>query len=77
MIEKIVHDQTNKFFSENNILYNVQSGFRQNNSTYLCLTHLTDKILKGFDENLLTGMTLIDLQKAFGTINLEVFVTKT
>ena len=76
VIEKIVHDQRNKFFSENNILYNVQSGFRPNHSTYLCLTHLTDKILKGFEEHLLTGMTLIDLQKAFGTINHEVLLQK-
>ena len=76
VIEKIVHDQRNKFFSENNILYNVQSGFRPNHSTYLRLTHLTDKILKGFEEHLLTGMTLIDLQKAFGTINHEVLLQK-
>ena len=38
-----------KFFSEKNILYNFQSGFRPNQSTNLCLAHLTDKILKGFD----------------------------
>ena len=33
---------------------------------------LTDKILKGFDEGLLTGMILIDLQKAFDTINHQI-----
>ena len=27
------------------------------------------KVLKDFDDGLLTGMILIDLQKAFGTIN--------
>ena len=27
---------------------------------------LHDKILKGFDKGLMTGMILIDLQKAFG-----------
>ena len=32
-------------------------------STNLCLVHLTDKILKGFDGGLLTGMILVDLQK--------------
>ena len=52
IIEKVVHDQ-----------YNYQSGFRVNHSTNLCLSFLTDKILKGFDEGLLTGMILIDLQK--------------
>ena len=43
----------------------------------MCLAHLTDKILKGFDESLLTGMILIDLQKAFDTINHEVLLQKT
>ena len=76
MIQRIVHDQTNKFFSENNILYNFQPGFRQNHSTNLCLAHLADKILKEFDEGLLTGMILIDLQKAFDTINQEVLLQK-
>ena len=76
MIERIVYEQTNKFFSENNILYNFQSGFRQNHSTNLCLAHLTDKILKEFDEGLLTGIILIDLQKVFGTTNHEVLLQK-
>ena len=65
-----------KFFSEKNILYNFQSGFRPNQSTNLCLAHLTDKILKGFDEGLLNGMILIDFQKAFDTINHEVLLQK-
>ena len=76
MIERIVHDHTNKFLSENNILYNFQSGFRPNHSTNLCLAHLTNKMLKGFDEGLLTGMTLIDLQKAFDTKKSQVLLKK-
>ena len=36
VIERIVQDQTNKFLSQNNILYNFQSGFRPNHSTNLC-----------------------------------------
>ena len=51
---------------------NYQSGFRGNHSTNRCLFFLTDKILKGFDEGLLTGMILIDLQKAFDTIVHEI-----
>ena len=56
----------------NNLLYNYQSGLRTNHSSSLCLSFLTDKILKGFDEGLLVGMILIDLQKAFSTINHEI-----
>ena len=49
-------------------------GFRENHSTNLCLPYLTDQILKGFDEGLLTGMILIDLQKAFDTIVNEILI---
>ena len=57
-------------------MYNFQSGFRPNYSANLCLSHLPHKILNGFDEGLLTGMILIDIQKAFGTINYEVLLQK-
>ena len=36
IIGKVVHDQTNAFLSDENILYNYQSGFRVNHSTNLC-----------------------------------------
>ena len=58
------------------MLYNYQSRLRTNHSTNLCLSFLTDKILKGFDEGLLTGMILIDLQKACDTINHEILLKK-
>ena len=77
IIERVIYDQPNAFLSDEDILYNYQSGFRGNHSTNLCLSFLTDKILKGFDKGLLTGMILIDLQKAFGTIDQEILFKKT
>ena len=76
IFEKVVHDQTNAFLSDENILYNYQSGFRANNSTNLCLSFLTDKVLKGFHEGLLTGMILINLQKAFDTPDHKILLHK-
>ena len=73
---KVVYDQTNEFVLDNKILYNYQSGFRTNHSTNLCLSFLTDQVLKRFDQSLLTGMILIDLQKAFDTINHEILLKK-
>ena len=37
---------------------------------------MNDKILKGFDDGLVTGTILIDLQKAFDTINLDIYLKK-
>ena len=59
--ERVVLDQTEEFLSLNKILYDYQSGFRKNHSTDACLSFLNDKILKGFDDGLVTGMILIDL----------------
>ena len=41
-----------------------------------CLSYLQDKVTKGFDSGLLTGMILIDLQNAFDTIDHKILIEK-
>ena len=72
VFERVVLDQTEELLSLNKILYDYHSGFRKNHSTDTCLSFLNEKILKGFDDGLVTGMILIDLQKAFDTINHDI-----
>ena len=74
VFERVVLDQTEEFLSLNNILYDSQSGFRKNHPTDSCLSFLNNKILKGFDDGLVSGMILIDLQKAFDTINHDIIL---
>ncbi len=76
IFEKIIHTKTQQFLDENDILYKFQSGFRQNHSTDTSLSYLNDKILHGFDNGCFTGMILIDLQKAFDTIDHNIFFKK-
>ena len=76
LFEKIIHGQTKDYLDQNNILYKYQSGFRTKHSTDTCLSLLNDKILTGIDNGMLTGMILIDLQKAFDTIDHEIFFSK-
>ena len=76
VFERVVFNQTEEFLSLNKVLYDYQSGFRKNHSTDTCLSFLNDKILKGFDDGLLTGMILINLQKAFDTINHDILLKK-
>ena len=76
IFEKIIHNQTQAYLDENKILYKFQSGFRQNHSTDSALSYLSDKIQCGFDKGLYTGMILIDLQKAFDTIDHYIFLKK-
>ena len=74
VIEKVIHDQTSTFLNSKQLLYTYQSGFRKKHSTDFCLSYLNAKILKGFDKDLMTGMILIDLQKAFDTIDHDVLL---
>ena len=76
VFERVVLNQTGKFFSLNKVSHDYQSGFRKNHSTDTCLSFLNDKILKGFDDGLVTGMILIDLQKAFDTIDHDILLKK-
>ena len=76
VFERVVRDQTEEFFSLNKILYDYQSGFRKNHSTDTCLSFLNDKILKCFDDGLVTGMILIKLQYAFNAINHDILLKK-
>ena len=65
-----------EYLTDSKILHKYQSGFRRNHSTDTCLSYLTDKIVTSFDSGLLTGMILIDLQKAFDTINHDILLKK-
>ena len=76
IFERIVHSQTQNYLDKHKILYKYQSGFRPLHSTDTCLTLLNDNILSGIDKGLLTGVILIDLQKAFDTIDHDIFLMK-
>ena len=72
IFEKVMHSKTIEYLTDNNILYKYQSDFHKNHLTDSSLSYLTDKILAGFDSGLLTGMILINLQKAFDTIKHDI-----
>ena len=53
-----------------------QSGFRTNHSTDLCLAQLIEFVATGMDKQINTGMILVDLQKAFDTLDHGVLIEK-
>lgn len=71
ILEKSVYSLLEKFLMTI-ILYEVQSGFRNSYSTDTCLIHLMDHIRNNNSKGLYTGMVMLDLQKAFGTVNHDI-----
>ena len=76
VIEKVIHNQTEIVLDKNKVSYKYQSGVRRSFSTNSCLTLLTDKTNKCFESGKYTGLILIDLQKAFDTIDHEILLKK-
>ena len=69
LLEKSVYVQLEGYLLKNNLLYEFQSGFRSRFSTDTCLAYLTDFIRYQTSKDLYTGMILLDLQKAFDTVD--------
>ena len=65
ILEKLVCVQIERYFKENDIIYEFQSGFRHDYSTETCLIHLTDYLRTETSQGRFVGMVLLDLQKRF------------
>ena len=76
ILERAVYVQMEKHLKDNNILYNFQSGFRTSYSTDTCLINLQDGIRMEISQGKYVGMVLIDLQKAFDTVDHDILLEK-
>ena len=72
----MVYDQLETYLDEIKLLYDLQSGFRPKYSTDTCLIHLTDFIQFQMDKGNAVGMVLLDLQKAFDTLDHSILLSK-
>ena len=79
-IEKIVEKPTYKrlytFLNNNDIIYNLQFGFRQQYSTSHALINITENIRKALDDGNIGCGVFVDLQKAFDTVDHQILLAK-
>ena len=76
MLEKLMYKRVYNFLIENNIIYDLQFGFRQKFSASHALINLTKNMRQTLDEGYIGCGIFVDLQKAFDTLDHEVLLSK-
>ena len=76
VFEKCVHKQLLQYLIDNNLIYDYQSGFRPHHSTDTCLTYLADTIKASISKGNLVRMMLLDVQKAFDSVDHSILCNK-
>lgn len=76
IFEKIVYKQFYDYLDKHDLVYKFQSGFRSSFSTDSALTYMCDRIRYNMDDGFYTGLVLLDLQKAFDTVNHDILLKK-
>ena len=76
ILKKLMYKRVCQFLTENNIIYDLQFGFKQTFSTAHVLINLTENIRQVLDEGHIGCGIFVDLQKAFDTVDQEILLAK-
>ena len=76
IFEKVVHQQVVDFLDLCNILSSSQSGFRNAHSTDTAVICVSDFILDELSKGNYVGAVLVDLKKAFDTVDHQILLKK-
>ena len=76
MLEKLMYKRLYAFLDYNNIIYDLQFGFRQQYSTSHALINITENIRKALDDGNIGCGVFVDLQKAFDTVDHQILLAK-
>ena len=76
ILEKIMYKRLYTFLNNNNIIYNLQFGFRQQYYTSHALINITENIRKAFDDGNIGCGIFVDLQKSFDTVDHQILLAK-
>ena len=76
ILEKLMYKRLYTFLNKNNVIYNLQFGFRQQYSTSHALINITENIRKALDDGNISCGVFVDLQKAFDTVDHQILLAK-
>ena len=76
ILEKLMYKRLYTVLDNNNFIYNLQFGFRQQYSTFNSLINITENIRKALDDGNIGCGVFVDLQKAFDTVDHQILLAK-
>ena len=76
ILEKLMYKRVYDFLTENNIIYDLQFGFRQKFSTSHALINLTENRREALDEGCIGCGIFVDLKKAVDTVDREILLSE-
>ena len=65
IFENHIHQTLYNYMTNNDFLYNLQSGFRRLHSSETALIRLIDQLLSDMDKDQVSGLVFVDYKKAF------------
>lgn len=74
--ESAIYEQLSEYIFQNSIIPSNQSGFRKGFSTSTLLSNITDEILRAIDNTKVTSLTLLDMTKAFDSLDINCLIAK-
>ena len=74
--ERVVHNQLTSYLQSNDTLSKTQSGNKKWHSCETSVIETTDTILNAIDKKKLTAVVLLDMTKAFDSVNHETLILK-
>ena len=76
IIEKTLHSRLMSFFEKYNLINKNQFGFRKGHSTAMAISEFYENIIKSYDQGKATCAVLLDLSKAFDSVNHDILLHK-
>ena len=76
LFKKLLYRRLIKFIDKNDILYDLQYGFRNKHSTQHAILDIVNTIHSNMNNRKYSCGIFIDLKKAFDTVNHEILLTK-